>query len=208
RFDVRTQVLRNGAPAAVKDIRPGQRVYVDTMLNGDQVFAKSIRLETGADQGDARGQVVTIDPARGILELHEEIAREPFRFRLSKETTVLIDGRRAAPANVLPGALVTIVFVGGATSGVAREIHVLANPGQHFTFAGKITFLDLRLKRFAILNRSDGQTYDIALSQLGTGQSRGLRVGSEAIVKAVFNGKNYEAQNIEMSTSGNNQARQ
>jgi hypothetical protein len=207
-FDLRTRILRNGTPAAVKDIQPGSRVYADTMLKGDQVFAKTIRLETSADQGDARGQVVAIDTERGILKLREEVAPEPFQFRLTAQTTVTINGRRANSSEVLPGALVAVNFTGGGTGSIAREVRVLANPGENFTFVGKITFLDLRLKRFAVANQTDGETYDISVNQLAPSQTRALRVGSDAIVKAVFNGKTYEAQNIEVSAPGKDEARQ
>jgi hypothetical protein len=207
-FDMRTKILRNGAPAAAKDIQPGNRVYVDTMLKGDQIFAKTIRLDTSANQGDARGQVVAVDTGRGILKLREEVAPEPFQFRLTPQTSVTINGRAAKLSEVLPGALVTINFAGGGNGSTAREIHVLANPGENFTFVGKITFLDLRLKRFAVANQTDGETYDISLDQLSPAQIRGLRVGFDAVVKAVFNGKSYEAQNVEISSSGKNEARQ
>jgi hypothetical protein len=207
-FDLRTRILRNGAPATVKDIQPGHRVYVDTMLKGDQVFARTIRLETSADQGDARGQVMAVDAGGGVLELREEVAPEPFKFRLTPQTAVIMNGHPATASDVLPGALVTISFAGGGSGSIAREVHVLANPGQKFTFVGKITFLDLRLKRFAIANQNDNETYDIALDQLGTGQIRGLRVGSDAVVKAVFNGKSYEAQSIDMMAPAKDATRQ
>jgi hypothetical protein len=207
-FDLRTKILRNGSPVAVKDIQPGNRIYADTMLKGDQVFAKTIRVETSANQGDARGQVVAVDAGRGFLKLREEVAPEPFQFRLTPETTVMMRGRRANPSDVLPGALVTVNFTGGGTGSIAREIRVLANPGENFTFVGKITFLDLRLKRIAVANQTDGETYDIALDQLAPTQTRQLSVGSEAVVKAVFNGKSYEAQNIAVTAPGKNEARQ
>jgi hypothetical protein len=207
-FDMRTKILRNGAPAAAKDIQPGTRVYVDTMLKGDQIFARTIRLETSANQGDARGQVVAVDAERGILKLREEVAPEPFQFRLSPQTSVTINGRHANPSEISPGALVTVKFAGAGGGSIAQEIHVLANPGENFTFVGKITFLDLRLKRFAVANQTDSETYDIALDQLAPSQIRELRVGSDAVVKAVFNGKSYEAQNVEVGASGNDVSRQ
>ncbi len=200
-FDLRTRIVRDGAPASVKDIQPGHRVYVDTMLNGDQVFAKTIRLETAADQGDARGQVIAVDSQRGILTLREEVAPEPFAFRLTPQTDVMMNGQRVASSQVLPGALVTVNFVGGNGQSVAREVRVLANPGQSFLFVGKITFLDLRLKRFAIANQSDNQAYDIAIDNLLPSEIRNLKVGANAIVHAVFNGNSYQAQSVQENTS-------
>src|SRR5215472_3455534 len=207
-FDLRTKILRNGMPATVKDIQPGHRVYVDTMLKGDQIFAKTIRLETSTDQGDARGQVVTVDAGRGMLVLREEVAPKPFQFRLTPQTAIMIKGRRANASEVLPGALVRINFAAGANGSLVREIHVLASPGEIFTFVGKITFLDLRLKRLAIANQSDHETYDIALDRVGPGQVRGLRVGSATLVKTVFDGTTYQAQSVEINAPVSDKARQ
>jgi hypothetical protein len=66
----------------------------------------------------------------------------------------------------------------------------------------------LRLKRLAVANQSDGETYDISLDQLPASAIRGLRVGSDTVVKAVFNGKSYEARDVEVSAPGNKEARQ
>ena len=40
----------------LKDIRPGDRVYVDTVLNGDRIFAKSIRVTSNQPQGRLAGK--------------------------------------------------------------------------------------------------------------------------------------------------------
>ncbi len=205
-FDLRTKILRNGTPASVKDIQPGHRVYLDTMLNGDRVFAKTIRIETGSNQGDARGQVVALDTGRGVLSLREEVAPEPFKMRVTPQTKVIVDGRTASPSDLRPGALVVVNFAAGGDQSVAREIRVLANPGSKFTFAGRVTFLDLRLRRLAIANETDNETYDITLNRIPSTQVRGLRVGSEATVTAVFDWKNYEAQNVETSSAKQDQS--
>ena len=203
-FDLRTKILRDGAPASAKDIQPGHRVYVDTLLNGDKIFAKTIRIETSANQGDARGQVVSIDTQRGTLSLREEVAPQPFQLRLSSQTKVIMAGRSISPSEVQPGALVVVNFAAGGDKSVAREIHVLANPGSKFTFAGRVTFIDLRVRRFAIAHQTDGETYDIAIDHISPADLRGLKVGSEAVVSAVFDGKNYQAQTIQLSAPKQN----
>ena len=198
-FDLRTKILQNGHPASTNDIQPGSRVYIDTMLNGDKVFAKSIRIETGANQGDARGQVVSIDTNRGILSIREEVAPQPFQLRLTPQTKVMMGERSISASEVRPGALVVVNFSAGGDKGIAREIHVLANPGTEFTFAGKIAFVDLRLRRMAVSNTTDSETYDIALDRVSNAELRGLKVGSDVVIKAVFDGKNYQAQSVEIA---------
>ncbi|HET7208017.1 MAG TPA: hypothetical protein VFI95_15680 [Terriglobales bacterium] len=206
-FDVRTKIFRNGAPARVSDIRPGNRVYVDTMLNGDQVFARSIRIETNANQGDARGQVVALDSRRGLLTLHEEVAPQPFKLHITPQTNILIAGRSAPASDLRPGALVVISFEPGSNSrDVARQIRVVANPGQRFLFSGKVTFLDMRAKRLAIANQTDHETYDIALDVIPAAYTRELRAGSEVTIGAVFDGKQYQAHTIDVVQGKQNRA--
>jgi hypothetical protein len=148
-----------------------------------------------------------VDARRGVLKLREEVAPEPFQFRLAPDTAVILNGRRAHASQLLPGALVTISFNGGGSGNIAREVHVLANPGQNFTFVGKITFLDLRVRRLAVANQSDNETYDISLDQVSPREIRSLKVGSNAVIKAVFNGKTYNATTIDVSSAAN-EARQ
>lgn len=202
-FDPRTKILSNGSPGAAKDIHPGNRVYVETMLKGSQVFARSIRVQTARPEGDARGQVVALDPGRGILWLREEVSPQIFRFRLTPQTRVTIAARIAKPSDVLPGALVSIKFAGGGPDTSADEIRVLANPGESFTFVGEITYLDVHLRRMAIANRSDNQNYDITLDKIDEGRLRVMKIGSHAVLTAIFNGKNYEAQTVDVVASHN-----
>ena len=83
----------------------------------------------------------------------------------------------------------------------ARQIRVVANPGGTFTFAGTVTFVDLRLKRMAIANRSDKETYEITLASLPADLVRQLKEGAEAKVTAVFDGKGYQAKSIELAAA-------
>jgi hypothetical protein len=199
-FDMRTNITHNGQPTSVKDIRPGSRVYADTMLNGDRVFARSIRVESVPSEGDARGQVIAYDANHGVLSLREQVSPDPVKLTVTPNTQVEISKRPATIADIHPGALVVVNFVPGVGRlGEAQQIRVLANPGESFKFVGKITFVDMRAKRFAIANQSDNETYDINLGPQASQAARNLREGREAIVSAVFNGQSYEAQNIELS---------
>jgi hypothetical protein len=47
-------------------------------------------------------------------------------------------------------------------------------------------------------NQSDQKNYDIRFDPAQVHPSRSLVVGSQVIVKAQFNGQNYDAQSIEV----------
>ena len=206
-FDLRTKITQNGQPVALKDIKPGSRVYADTMLNGEQVFARNIRIDGAAGKGDARGQVVAYDPKSSVLSLREQVSPEPVRLKVTPKTQVEISKKPASITELRPGALVVINFAPGAERlGEAQRIQVLANPGESFKFVGKITFVDMRSKRFAIANQSDNETYDITLGPVPAETARNLREGQNAVVSAVFNGQTYEAREIEITNLSTQQA--
>ena len=62
-FDGRTQIFRDGVKATASDLRGGDKIYVDTVLDGTTIFAKNIRIQTQRTSGESRGQVVSVDPA-------------------------------------------------------------------------------------------------------------------------------------------------
>jgi hypothetical protein len=200
-FDMRTKIYRDGQPGTVHDLKPGSRVYVDTMLNGDQVFARTIRVQSGAGQGEARGQVVAFDRKHNVLTLREQVAPQPVKLRITPQTSVQVNGKPVAVAELQPGSLVAVRFESGNDKrDMAREIRVLASPGASFTFAGTVTFLDMRARRMAMDNRSDGENYEILVQSIPASMLRDLRVGTGAVVKAVFDGQNYQAREVEVTS--------
>jgi len=200
-FDMRTKIYRDGAPAGMRDLRPGNRVYVDTMLNGDQVFAKTIRIDTKTSTGDVRGQVVGYDADRGILSVQEQVSPQALKLHVTPQTAVTINHRPTSVSEIQPGAIVVIDFAPGLNGlNEAHQIQVLANPGQSFTFVGRITFVDMHSNRIAIANQSDNETYDLGIDSVLQSQTRGLREGVQAKVQAVFDGKQYQAREIELTT--------
>lgn len=198
-FDMRTKIFRDNQPGTVHDLKPGSRVYVDTILNGEQVFARSIRVVTQAGQGDAHGQIVAYDAKHQTLTLREEVAPQPVKLRITPQTTIQMNGKPGSITDLQPGSLVVIHFQpGGDNRDVAQDVRVLASPGASFTFAGTVTFVDLRARRIAIDNRTDNQNYDILINSIPAATLRELKVGSDATVKAVFDGQNYQAQSLEV----------
>jgi hypothetical protein len=201
-FDIRTKVYRDGVPAHLTDLHPGDRAYVDTILNGNQVFAKSISISSKQNAGDARGQVVAFDAQRSVLTLREQISPNPLKFKVSRDTVVTSNHQPASLADLRPGSLVEVGFAAGPEKlDEIRQINVLAAPGATFTFAGRVTFVDMRLKKIAIANRSDNETYDISLDAMPSALVRDLREGVEATVHAAFDGKGYKAQSIDVASS-------
>src|SRR5581483_8384884 len=68
-FDERTHIYRDGVETTQLGIHKGDRVYVDTMLDGSAVFARNIRVRSQGQPAHAEGQVVSFDPQSGVLVL-------------------------------------------------------------------------------------------------------------------------------------------
>lgn len=203
-FDTRTKFNANGAPADPRDIRPGSRVYVDTIFDGKRIFARNVTLAAGPGQGDVRGQIEAYDSRRGIITVRDSVSPLAVKLKVMPQTSVSLHDRSGNLGDIREGALVVVNFSpGGDAVSTARRIRILASPGQVFTFAGTITFVDLRARRFAVNNRADNQTYDIALDSAPTTLTRSLRWGADTVVTAVFDGKHYQARSIETAPSGN-----
>jgi len=201
-FDVRTRFFRDGQPSNQRELKPGQRVYVDTMLDGTKIFAKTIWIETQAPAGDARGQVMSYNPQDGTLTLRDELSAQPNKFHVEPNTVVREEKENRSVAELKPGSLIELTF--GAQGGehrTVREINVLAQPGSSFSFFGKVTYVDLSRRLIAIANQPDSKTYDIYLEALPMSAVRDVHQGSEVGISAVFDGSHYVARSIELVPS-------
>src|SRR5712691_7446980 len=96
-FDPRTRVYRGTAQATIADLKVGERVYLDTILDGDTVFARSVRLKTTPALGESQGVVVKYRSDRGELTVRDSISPQPVRVRLNSSTRFL-RGDRAVTA--------------------------------------------------------------------------------------------------------------
>jgi hypothetical protein len=192
-FDDRTHIYRNGIETTQLGIRKGDRVYVDTQLDGTQVFARNIRVEDKTGPADASGQVLSYDAHNGKLVLRDQLSSTAVSFTTAKDTSFQGD---ATVADLVPGALVDLTFVPGARErGVVQKIHVIAKPGDRFTFAGNVTYLDVSRGILAIHNRTDNKSYEVRFDPTAP-DAGALRVGSQATITAAFDGSGYSSRGI------------
>ena len=202
-FDMRTHIFLDGEAGSARDLKVGQRVYLDTMLNGSQVFAKSIWIRSGFGNGNARGQILDYDGRTNTLTLRDEVASQPVHFRLDPAAVIHNGSQTGSLADLKPGSLVEVSFDSGkAQSGVVRELSLLATPGSSFTFLGTITYIDLSQKLISVANQNDGKNYDIYFESLPSSILQSLHEGSEAAVSALFDGRRYVAQKVDVVKSG------
>jgi hypothetical protein len=190
-FDPRTRFVRDGKAAGAQDIHPGDRVYVETVLDGTAVFAKTIHAFTGAALGVTIGQIIAYDAGQGSLSIRDPLSSRPVQFHVTSKTIV-------TGAGVGPGALVQVSFLGGKGPALVREILVLAAPGSAFTFAGRITFLDFASHELVVANTSDDNRYEIQFNPaaIEADAKEHLQEGASVTIAARFNGQRYVAESV------------
>jgi Domain of unknown function (DUF5666) len=190
-FDPRTQFVRGAEVAAPQDMHRGDRVYVETVLDGTAVFAKTVHLPKDAAQGTTFGQIIGYDAAQGSLTIRDQLSSLTAKFRVTSKTTV-------TGAGLGPGALVQISFLPGEETPLVREIQVLAAPGSVFTFSGRITFLDLASHELVIANASDDKRYEIQFNPaaIEAAAKERLQEGASVTIAARFNGQGYIAESV------------
>ncbi|HZQ91990.1 MAG TPA: DUF5666 domain-containing protein [Terriglobales bacterium] len=204
RFDERTHIYRDGVETTQLAIHKGDRVWVDTMLDGPHVFARNIHVRTQSSPADARGQVLGYDARNGVVSVRDELSLRPVRFRVDNATRFSKQGETASAADLQPGALISVRFAAGDRSrGVAQEIAVLAVPGAPFTFAGTVTYLNLATGVMAVHNQSDDKTYELSFDPARVSRRDGLRVGSQVTVTAQFQPRGYRATSVEVAQTKN-----
>lgn len=204
-FDTRTGIYRDGVRISAAELRQGDRVYVDTMLDGDSIFARNIRLKSSGPVGESQGVILSYRANNGELQVRDAISPHPLKVRVTSSTRVTQGNRTVSAAALTPGTLVAVTF-GPQQQGadVAREISVLAVRGANFTFAGQVTFLDLHSGLLVLKSATDQKTYEIHLDPSVVKVDDSLRQGADVTVLTRFDGSAYVARQIDL----NPQARQ
>jgi hypothetical protein len=196
-FDPRTHIYLGTQPGSAADLHLGDRVYVDTILDGNMVFAKNIRLRNTVVAGESQGTVTSYRADKEVLLLRDAISPRPMKVHLTPHTTILQGGQATTVGELIPGTLVNIKF-GSQQDGedVAREISVLAVPGMNFTFVGRITGLDLRLGLLVITSSIDKKTYEISFDPALIPPDENLRESAQVNVLTRFDGRHYVARSM------------
>jgi len=195
-FDPRTHIYKDGNEALTSDLRPGDRVYVDTILNGNNIFARNIRLKTNS-AGESQGRIVSYRSDTGELVIRDALSPQPLKLHLTPQTRITADDHAVASSQLVPGALVDVKFSPQRDGhDVARDVSVLATPGASFTFAGRVTGLDLSAGLLTLLSDTDGKSYDIHLDPSTVAADDRLHQAAEVTVVAVFDGGRYLARSL------------
>ena len=198
-FDPRTQVFRGGKTASIADLREGERLYLDTILDGSTVFARTIRLDASRATGESQGLVMNYRSDRGELTYRDSLSPDPVKVRVTSATKVKQGDRAANISALVPGSLISIGFTSdGAGRNTANEISILALPGTRYTFAGEVVHIDLRSGLLVLNSSTDHKTYEVYLSPSATPDDN-LHPGANVTVVTNYDGSRYVVRDISIS---------
>lgn len=127
--DDRTQVLIEGKPGILTDLRPGQRVIISPPSGtAVKIEEKAPRNGKTPESGLMDGAVVSIDAGGHVLFYTPVSSGEIAKVQIATgdKTVVVIDGKSAAPADLKPGQYIEVAFVGG----IVRRIVVQPTEGK------------------------------------------------------------------------------
>jgi hypothetical protein len=193
-FDERTHIFRDGVETTMLGIHLGDRIYVDTMTDGEHVFARNIRVRGQASLAELRGQVLHYNARAGKIEIRDELSDEALYLALPPDAVIRRKGESTSIHDLPPGSLVRVRF--DPDQGVAREIEVDATPGSSFVFVGEIVYLDMSRGVLALRNRANDTSYEIYFGPHMAGVDR-LGMGQRATITATFDGRRYTAVRLE-----------
>jgi hypothetical protein len=202
-FDERTQIYRDGVKSSMRDLRAGDHVSVETVLDGTTVFARSIHMLSELPRGDCQGQVTDYNPADHELTVRDAQSRQLVKFRVPDGTAFVRQGQAASsaaepgPADLVIGTLISVKFQSDNKGhGVASQVAILATPGTAFVFVGNVASLDLHSGLLVVIDPRDDKRYDVFFDSARFPVSRDLHEGADVMVTADFDGARYVANAI------------
>ena len=200
-FDTRSHVVVDGRPGSLADLKQGDPVYADTILENGHVFARNLRLRSTTVQGETQGVLVSYGRDKGEIIVRDPISPEPLRLRVTANTQILRDSHPAPETALLPGSLVSLKF-GASTNAhdTVQQISILASQGETYTFVGRVTALDLRNNLLVVTSPINHKTYEIVLDSSVISVAEDLHEGAQVTVTTRFDGNRYVARNLAIDT--------
>jgi hypothetical protein len=195
-FDPRTQVYRGGKTVTIADLHEGERVYLDTILDGSDVFARSIRLSGPRATGTSQGVVLKFQSDRDELTVRDALSPNPVEIRVNSSTKVVQGDRTVSLSALVTGSLISVRFSSAQSArNTATEISILAQPGTEYTFSGQVVHIDLRTGLVVLNSAVDHKTYEVYLST-SIIPDENLQPGATITAVTAFDGQRYVVRDL------------
>jgi hypothetical protein len=199
-FDPRTHVYRGGEAATIADLHEGERVYLDTILDGSDVFARSIRMSGPRATGTSQGVVLKFRSDRGELTVRDALSPNPVEIRVNSSTKVVQGDRAVSLSALVTGSLISARFSSAQSArNTATEISILAQPGTEYKFSGQVVHIDLRTGLVVLNSAVDHKTYEVYLST-SIIPDENLQPGTTITAVTAFDGERYVVRDLRFTS--------
>jgi len=136
------------------------------------------------------------------LLINESLSAAKIQLRLVPSTTIRYQDHSISPEAIYPGSLVSVTFSAeGDGRTIAREILVLAKPGDVFQFTGRVTHLDPHARLIVVEDLRDQKSYEIDVPTSMVLQGNGVHEGANVTVAIGFDGTRYMARTLTVNSS-------
>ncbi len=203
RFDERTRVFRDGQKISVLDLQPARHASIQTVLDGDKVFAVSIHVLSDLPESSFDGRVSSYLPGTGELTIASGDAGEALTVIVPREAAIARDGQRAfssvqsGVADLKTGTLVSVKFrPDGNGHGIADQVSILATPGWEFEFSGRILDIDMHAGFLSLITSLDDKSFRISFDSAQAPAIAALHRGDRVRLTAQYDGAHYVATRV------------
>lgn len=192
-FDPRTQLIGDQTHTRLSAIPAGSVISVDTVLDNGKLFARSVRIGQ-SNVVELNGQIVSYDAGKSLLSVRDPISPQSVSLRMTPSTAVVRRGQTASPQALSAGMLVHVWF--SPAQHTASNVEILAEPGNSFTFEGRVVAVDLRSRVLDLSNDSDQSVRELAIGSLEAANLALLREGANVSIQAEFDGERYNVRAV------------
>ncbi len=203
RFDERTRVFRDGQKISLLELRPAKHASVQTVLDGDKVFAVSIHVLSDLPESNFDGRIASYRPGTGELTIASGDAGETLTVLVPGDASIAREGQRAFSsaqsgiADLRTGTLVSVRFrPDGNGHGISDQVSILATPGADFVFTGRILDIDMHAGFLSLVTSQEGRSFRISFDAAQAAAIAALRRGDSVRLTARYDGAHYAATGI------------
>jgi len=151
--------------------------------------------------GESYGQVLSYNAGNKELILTESLSATTLSLKLAPSTTFHYKNQPISAEAIRPGSLVTATFdAEGDGRAVARDVSVLAAPGDVFEFTGRVSHLDVRAGVLMVEDLVDHKSYEINFDASLVPSGNGFHVGADVRVSIAFDGTRYVARTVTVNS--------
>ena len=197
-FDDRTQTTRDGKKISVLDLKPNERVSVETTLDGTAIFALRVHVVTKLPEGEVSGQIVAYDAKTHQVTISETRSTNQLILNVPPGTPVTLEGQNGSSSkplagfNYVPGSIVDAKFKSDQDGrGSLTSVSVYATVGTTLTFRGHVSSIDMHTGKLVMIDPETDQIHTISFDPVAFPKTSDLQKGATVKAEALFTGSAF-----------------